>query len=117
MRLSQPAVRNLVSAVVRKQLGALRANNWNEAYAQASLEFQNVVPLQRFKALITENYPVVAKNTRADVGFPRDNGRIAIVPVRVFSVGASEAYNWILVKEGDDWRITGVVPQNTAGGA
>lgn len=116
-RLSQPEVRSALVGVVRRQLSALQANDWKLAYAQATREFQSLVPLRRFIALITENYPVVARNTRAEFGLPRDNGRVAIVPVRVFSANGSEPYNWILVKEGDGWRITGVVPQNTKGGA
>jgi hypothetical protein len=116
-RLSPPAVRIQLVAVVTAQLAAFRAEDWPAAYACAARVFQGVMPLPQFRALITAKFPVVEKNTRAEFGLPRDNGTVAIVPVRVFGRGTSEAFNWLLVKEGSDWKITGVVPQSTAGGA
>ena len=117
VRLSPPAVRTELVAVVTAQLAAFRAEDWPAAYACASQAFQGVMPLPQFRTLITAKYPVVQKNTRAEFGLPRDNGAVAIVPVRVFGQGTSEAFNWLLVKEGAGWKITGVVPQSTAGGA
>jgi hypothetical protein len=116
-RLSPPAVRIQLVAVVTAQLAAFRAEDWPAAYACAARAFQGVMPLPQFRALITAKYPVVEQNTRAEFGLPRDNGTVGIVPVRVFGQGTSKTFNWLLVKEGSGWKITGVVPQSTAGGA
>jgi|GEM_PF-1274732 len=117
LRLSKPSVREQLVAAVTAQLAAFRAENWEKAYAAAAAPFQTVVSPARFVSLITRKYPVVWKNTRAEFALPSDNGQVAVVPVRVFGAGTSEAYNWLLVKEGKDWKVTGVVPQSTAGGA
>jgi hypothetical protein len=115
--LSKPPVREQLVAVVTAQLAAFRAEDWEKAYAAAAGPFQAVMAPAEFVSLITRKYPVVWKNTRAEFGLPSDDGRVAVVPVRVFGHGTSEAYNWLLVKEGKDWKVTGVVPQSTAGGA
>ncbi|MDB6126402.1 MAG: hypothetical protein JWM35_298, partial [Verrucomicrobia bacterium] len=88
-----------------------------KAYRFSARSFQNVIPPDAFTRMITQNYAVVWKNTRAEFGLPTDNGHLAILPVRVFGNGRSEAYNWLLVKDGDAWRITGVTPQKTDSGA
>ncbi len=117
LRLSRPPVREQLVAVVTAQLAAFRAEDWATAYAAAAGPFQAVMSPAEFVSVITRKYPVVLKNTRADFALPSDNGVVAVVPVRVFGAGTSEAYNWLLVKEGKDWKVTGVVPQSTAGGA
>lgn len=117
IRLSNPDVRKELVSVVTAQLSAFRADDWEKAYGYAARTFQNVVPPESFATLITRNYSLVWKNTRAEYGWPSDNGHIAVLPVRVFSNSRSEAYTWLLVKEGEAWRITGVVPQKTADGA
>ena len=117
IRLSAPEVRKEIVAVVSAQLDAFRADDWEKAYSYSARTFQSVMSLDQFATLISRNYTVVWKNTRAEFALPSDNGRVAVVAVRVFSGGKSEAYNWLLVKEGGTWRITGVVPQKTDTGA
>ncbi len=117
LRLSKLPVREQLVAVVNAQLAAFRAEDWEKAYVAAAAPFQAVMTPAQFISLITRKYPVIWKNTRAEFALPSDNGQVAVVPVRVFGEGRSEAYNWLLVKEGNEWKITGVVPQSTAGGA
>ncbi|MDB6092450.1 MAG: hypothetical protein JWM32_12 [Verrucomicrobia bacterium] len=117
VHLSGAGVRGQLVAVVSAQLAAFRAGDWEKAYTLAAPSFQGVVSRQAFATLIMRNYPIVWKNTRAEFGVPSDNGRVGIVPVRIFGEGGSEAYTWLLVKETGGWRVTGVVPQRTTGGA
>ena len=117
MHLSRLAGRGELVAAVTAPLAAFRADDWEQAYAAAARSFQSVVPLPQLVALISRNYPVGWENTRAEFGIPSDNGTVAIVPVRVFGRAASAAYHWLLVKEAGGWRVTGVVPQRTTGGA
>jgi len=117
VRLSKPAVRAELVAAVDGQLAAFRVEDWERAYGFAAQSFQGVVDLPQFVTLITRNYAVLWKNTRAEFGLPRDNGHVGIVPVRVFRGKDSEAYQWLMVYEGGHWRVTGVVPQRTEGGA
>jgi len=117
MRLSAPEVRAELVEVVGNQLAAFRAGDWKRAYAQSARSFQAVIALPQFMTLITKNYGVVWKNTRAEFGLPRDNGRVAVVPARVFSAQGSIPYQWLLVKEDGHWRITGVIPQRVGEGA
>lgn len=116
MPLSKPAVRHQIVATVELQLAALRQDDWKRAYSFASTGFRHRIPQDVFVALIMRSYPIVWKNTRGDVGLPRDDGKMARVPVRVFGKeGASADYEYWLVKEAAGWRITGVVPKLPAG--
>ncbi|MDB6093671.1 MAG: hypothetical protein JWM32_1233 [Verrucomicrobia bacterium] len=115
LHLSKPAARAELVAAVNVQLGYFRAGDWEHAYGCASKNFQQVMPLDTFVELIGTKYPLVWKNTRAEFAPSRDNGVIAVVPVRVFGERTSEAYNWLLVKEGGAWKVTGVVPQPISG--
>ncbi|MBS0663947.1 MAG: DUF4864 domain-containing protein [Verrucomicrobia bacterium] len=117
VRLSRPAVREALIGTVRAQLDAIRAEDWPRAYQLASKAFRSVVDLRGFRVLVTRTYPVVWKNTRAEFTPPRDNGLAAIVPARIYSGTDSMTYLWLLVKEGDAWRVGGVVPQTVERGA
>jgi hypothetical protein len=117
VHLSMPAVRTELVRVVASQLSAFRKDDWKKAYALAAPSFRSVVSPQSFVTLITRNYAVVHHNTRAEFGIPSDNGRVAIVPVRIFSRDDSEPYTWLLVKVDGVWLITGVVPQRATPGA
>jgi len=108
--VSAPAVRAQAIALVRRQLAAFRADDWPQAYGLAAEVFRARMSLRQFVTLITRNYPVVWKNTRADFGLPQDNGVRAVVPVRVFAAdGRSEAYEYLLVREPAGWAIIGLV--------
>ncbi len=113
MRLSQPSDRAEISGVVAAQLVAIRTEDWDNAYAYTASTFRHVTSQTAFVTLITRNFEVICRNTKADFGAPSDNGQTAIMPVRVFADGKSVSYTWTLARENGRWKITGVVAQRT----
>ncbi len=110
MRASKPAVRTEIVEVVGGQLAAFRAKEIERAYAYASTGLQRQTPIRRFALLVRDGYPEIWKNTRAEYGLVRDDGTRATVTARVFAEsGESAAYDYVLVKEDEVWRIAGVL--------
>jgi hypothetical protein len=110
--LSKPEVRRQIGATIEEQMTAFRAGDWAAAYRCASKTFRSQIPPERFYTLMTERYPLVCKNCRADIGLPRDDGKNASVRVRVVGPkGASADYQYLLEKDADGWRIAGALPK------
>jgi hypothetical protein len=110
--LSKPEVRRQIVATIEAQMKAFRAGDWPAAYRCASKTFRSQIPPERFFTLMTERYPLVCKNTGADIGLPRDDGKNASVRVRVVGPnGASADYQYLLEKDADGWRIAGALPK------
>jgi hypothetical protein len=110
MRASKPAVRTEIVEVIDGQLAAFRAKEVGRAYAYASTGLQRQTPIRRFAILVRDGYPEIWANARAEYGLVRDDGARATVTARVFSAdGESAAYDYVLVREEDVWRIAGVL--------
>jgi Domain of unknown function (DUF4864) len=110
MKASKPAVRKEVIAVIEGQLTAFRAGEVMRAYAYAARGLQEQTPLPRFVQLVRQGYPEIWTNTRAEFGLVHDDGERATTTARVFAKdGTSATYDYLLVKEEDVWRITGVL--------
>jgi hypothetical protein len=59
---------------------------------------------------VRDGYPEIWANARAEYGLVRYDGARATVTVRVFGAGGeSAAYDYVLVREEDVWRIAGVL--------
>ena len=115
-RASKAAVKAEVAAVIEGQLAAFRAGEVGKAFAYAALSLQSQMPLQNFARLVREGYPEIWKNTRAELGLMRDDGMRATLTARIFATdGTSAAYDYVLFKEDDVWRIAGVLRHETKG--
>jgi hypothetical protein len=116
LRASKAVVKAEVVAVIEGQLAAFRAGEVEKAYAHAAMSLQSQMPLPNFARLVRDGYPEIWKNQRAEFGLMRDDGRRATLTVRVFTTdGTSAAYDYVLFKEDDVWRIAGVLRHEARG--
>lgn len=114
MRASKPAVRTEIVEVIDGQLAAFRTKEVGRAYAYASTGLQRQTPIRRFAILVRDGYPEIWANSRAEYGLVRDDGTRATVTARVFGAGGeSAAYDYVLVREDEVWRIAGVLRHET----
>lgn len=107
-KASNREVRQQVVAVIEAQLEAFRAGRVAEAYQYAAADLRAQTPPRAFGAIVRENYPVIWKNTRAEYGIVRDDGRYATVLVHVYSAAGDAPYDYVLIKERNGWRIASV---------
>lgn len=109
IRISKAEVRKEVVAVVEAQLAAFRGEDPNKAYALASAAMRAQMPLRTFTAIVRTNYPEIWANTRAEYGLVRDDGTRASLVVHVYSENGYAAFDYVLLKERNTWRIGSVV--------
>jgi hypothetical protein len=108
-KTSTPEMKEKLHAVIRGQLAAFRKDDFAGAYKFAAAAIREQFPLAAFEAMVKSSYPSIAKNTDAVFGLTLDDGEKAVVNVRV--VGAKEesvSYQYLLERDGDEWRIGGV---------
>jgi hypothetical protein len=106
---STPEMKEKLQAVIRGQLAAFRKDDFAGAYKFAAAAIRDQFPLPAFEAMVKSSYPAIAKSTDAVFGLMLDDGEKAVVNVRV--VGPKEdsvSYQYLLEKDGDEWRIGGV---------
>ena len=116
LKASKPAVKAEIVAVIEGQLAAFRAKEIGQAYAYAAAALQVQTPIRRFAQLVRLGYPEIWANARAEFGLARDDGVRATMTARVFGQdGTSAAYDYVLVKEDDVWRIAGVLRHEAKG--
>ncbi|MES1194742.1 MAG: DUF4864 domain-containing protein [Opitutus sp.] len=109
---SKPEVRKELVGVVDAQLAAFRSGDFKRAYGFAARPLRAQFTLKEFTAMITRSYPFIAHNERAEPGLPMDDGETATLAVRVFGAGGKSAdYRYLLTREADGWRISGVLPE------
>jgi hypothetical protein len=108
-RASTPQMRKQVVTVIEAQLDAFRKGEVEKAYGFAAAELRAQKPLRIFTEIVRANYPEIWRNTRAEFGIVRDDGRQATVTVQVYSKDGDAAYDFTLVKEAAGWRIHGVL--------
>lgn len=113
IRISKAEARKEVLAVIEAQLAALRAGDVNKAYSLAAAPLRAQTPLRTFTAIVQASYPEIWSNTRAEYGLVRDDGARATLMVHVYSADGYAAFDYVLLKERNGWRI-GSVMRNTA---
>jgi hypothetical protein len=109
LKPSDMKTRDALHAVITGQLDAFRAGDYRAAYVFADREIRSQFPLERFEQMVKTAYPTIAQSVSANFGLTFDDGDEAVVNVRV--VGADQktiAYQYMLRRDGEAWRITGV---------
>jgi len=118
MRASKPAVKTEIVATIEGQLAAFRGGEIERAYAYATSRFQIRMPIRQFAQSVRLGYPEIWTNERAEFGLARDDGRRATLTARIFAKdGRSAAYDYVLVREDDFWRIAGVLRHEAKDGS
>ena len=106
---STPAMKEKLQAVIRGQLEAFRKDDFAGAYRFAAAAIREQFPLAAFETMVKSNYPAIAKSEDAVFGLTLDDGDKAVVNVRV--VGPKQesvSYQYLLERDGEEWRISGV---------
>ena len=111
MRLSPKKVRDEVRAVVEAQLAALRTGDFATAYDFAARGIRRQFDERLFTVMIKRGYAPLLRSDKTDLGVVRDDGEgTAQIGVTITDRQIrSTVYRYWLVKEGDAWRINGVV--------
>ncbi len=110
MKPSEMKTRDSLHAVISGQLAAFRAGDFATAYGFADRDIKLQFPLERFEQMVKTGYPVIAHSVSAKFGLTFDNGDEAVVNVRVMAADdQSVSYQYMLRRNGENWRITGVV--------
>ena len=106
---STPEMKEKFQAVIRGQLAAFRKGDFAAAYKFAATGIREQFPLADFEAMVKSSYPSIAKNTDVIFGLTLDDGDKAVVNVRVVGEkDESVSYQYLLQREGEEWRIGGV---------
>ncbi|MEI8233815.1 MAG: DUF4864 domain-containing protein [Verrucomicrobiota bacterium] len=95
--------------VVQQQFAACRGDDYPSAYRQASATIQQRFPLERFAAMVRNDYARVARSGRVEFGAWQRQGRRAVV--EVFYIGRDGTVLpclYTLVCEGQTWKIDGM---------
>jgi hypothetical protein len=108
-RASKPEVRKQVIAVIEEQLSAFRKKDVSKAYTYAAAPLRAQTSARTFGTIVRENYPEIWTNTQAEYGLVRDDGTHATILVQVFSADGEAAFDYVLLKERDGWRIGSVM--------
>jgi hypothetical protein len=108
-RVSKREVRQAVIAAINAQLAAFRTQDLAQAYEYASAGLRAQTSLRRFGAIVRENYPEIWKNTRAEYGLVRDDGRHATILVVVYAEKTAATFDYVLLRERGGWRIGSVL--------
>ena len=111
MRLSPKKVRDEVRAVVEAQLAALQSGDFAAAYDFAASGIRRQFDERLFTVMIKRGYAPLLRPDKTDLGVVRDDGEgTAQIGVTVTDrQNRSTVYRYWLVKEGEVWRISGVM--------
>ena len=106
---SSDAMKEKLHGVIRSQLEAFRRDDYAGAYVFAAPGIKSQFPADAFEKMVRLSYPLIAKSTDATFGLTIDDGKSAVVTVRVVGTEKKAAsYQYLLERVGDDWRIAGV---------
>lgn len=105
---SSPEMKEKLQAVIRKQLEAFRKDDYQAAYKFAAESIKAQFPVDAFERMVRVGYPLIAKSNEVKFGLSLDDGDTGVVTVKVISGDSSATYQYMLERNGDDWRITGV---------
>ncbi|MEN9575784.1 MAG: hypothetical protein RL514_3639 [Verrucomicrobiota bacterium] len=112
-QLSTAAVRRQVVGVVESQFNAFRDGDYARAYAFAASGIQQQFTVAAFERMVKDGFPVIAYWRAVSFGEVEDNGRAAGVAVSVQGRGGrTRRFRYLLLREGNEWRISGVVEIN-----
>jgi len=110
MKPSEMKTSENLHSVISGQLAAFRAGDYAAAYVFADRDIKAQFPLERFEQMVKTGYPIIAHSVSAKFGLTFDNGDEAVVNVRVTGPeDQAVTYQYLLRRNGDSWRITGVV--------
>ena len=111
---STSEVKVQLKTVVDGQLTAFRKGDWAAAYKFAAKGIRDKFSLADFEKMVRTNYAAIADSKESVFGLMMDDGKTALVNVRV--VGKNEEslnYRYYLQREDQEWRISGVVVLRT----
>ncbi len=109
LKPSEMKTKDALHAVISGQLAAFRTGDYAAAYVFADREIRSQFPLERFEQMVKTGYPAIAQSVSASFGLTFDNGDEAVVNVRVAGEDRQAVvYQYMLGREGEAWRITGV---------
>lgn len=106
---STAEVRRQVVGVVESQFAAFRDGDYARAYSFAASGLQQQLTVAAFERMVKGGYPVIAYWRAVSFGETQDNGREAVVLISVQGRGGrTRFFRYVLVREGNEWRISGV---------
>ena len=112
---SSAEVRRQVVGVVESQFNAFRDGDYARAYSFAATGLQQQFTVAAFERMVKEGYPIIADWRAVSFGEAVDNGREAALLVSVQGRGGRTRYfRYVLVREANEWRISGVVEVNVS---
>jgi hypothetical protein len=95
-------------AIVDHQLADLQGGDFTRAYQFASTAFQQQHNLRQFSAMVQAEYPAMLRIRRVQYGEVQTHGRHATIQVLLIgSAGEVVPCVYMMVREGDGWRIDG----------
>ena len=110
LRRSSPEVVRAIRSVVEAQFEAFRDDDYLRARSYASAEIQRQFTTAAFERMVKGGYPGIAFWQKVSFGAVADNGHEAIIEVSVTSRrGHTRSFRYLLIREGELWRINGVV--------
>lgn len=108
--MTPPDDAEAVTAVIRAQIEALRAEDFARAYSYASHRIKTEFPLADFEAMVRGGYGALGASASADVDEVEVKGDEAVARVSVTAPdGGRVSARYEMAREEDGWRVTGVV--------
>lgn len=112
---SSAEARRQIVGVVESQFNAFRDGDYARAYSFAATGLQQQFTVAAFEMMVKEGYPIIADWRAVSFGEAVDNGREAALLVSVQGRGGRTRYfRYVLVREANEWRISGVVEVNVS---
>lgn len=112
--LPKPAAHELYN-VVNDQLSALRANDFDAAYAEAASIVQQKFSRAQFERMIRHDFACMTENGQVEFGRAKVAGSSALMQVYLTAAnGTRHAYLYSFTAEPKGWKINGVVPLGPA---
>lgn len=113
MHHSTAEVRQQVVGVVQSQFAAFREGDYARAYSLAAAGLQKQLTVTSFERMVKDGYPIIAYWRAISFGDVVDNRREAEVIVTVQGrSGRTRFFRYMLVREDNEWRISGVAEIN-----
>lgn len=113
MHHSTAEVRQQVVGVVQSQFAAFREGDYARAYSLAAAGLQKQLTVTSFERMVKDGYPIIAYWRAISFGDVVDNRREAEVIVTVQGrSGRTRFFRYMLVREENEWRISGVAEIN-----
>jgi hypothetical protein len=102
---------------VLRQLDAFRRNDYDAAYAMASVEIHSLFDRRAFEQMVRTGYPEIAECVRARVAERRaaPDGRVLLLMKILGANGNHVEAVYEMVWEADAWKVNGVVAQPDPG--